>query len=173
MARNRKSESALGVVLPITPMLDMTFQLLTFFIFTYHPAAIEGELSFSLPVLTNPRGDVPDPGPLLPPDIDTSENEQINILLKAQRDGIHDGVLSAVLVQPAGGGETALAGLDELHQYLDKQRVTGALKTTGSIRLQSEGKLKYAFVIKAMDSCKQAGFVRIDFVPPPDLGQQN
>lgn len=37
-----------GPEVPITPMLDMAFQLLTFFVLTYHPAPIEGQFSMSL-----------------------------------------------------------------------------------------------------------------------------
>ncbi|MFO0958925.1 MAG: biopolymer transporter ExbD [Isosphaeraceae bacterium] len=33
---------------PITPMLDMAFQLLTFFVLTYHPAPVEGQFAMSL-----------------------------------------------------------------------------------------------------------------------------
>ncbi len=37
-----------GPEVPITPMLDMAFQLLTFFVLTYHPAPVEGQFSMSL-----------------------------------------------------------------------------------------------------------------------------
>src|SRR5438477_1242086 len=36
----------LGLI--ITPMLDMSFQLLAFFIMTYHPSALEGHIPGSL-----------------------------------------------------------------------------------------------------------------------------
>ncbi len=36
------------VEIQITPMLDMAFQLLTFFILTYHPAPTEGQFSMNL-----------------------------------------------------------------------------------------------------------------------------
>jgi biopolymer transport protein ExbD len=32
----------------VTPMLDMAFQLLAFFIFTYHPSALEGQFPISM-----------------------------------------------------------------------------------------------------------------------------
>jgi biopolymer transport protein ExbD len=35
--------------LPITPMLDMSFQLMAFFIFTFRPAPTEGQIAMSLP----------------------------------------------------------------------------------------------------------------------------
>ena len=40
----RKTE----VEIPITPMLDMAFQLLTFFVLTYRPAPTEGQFSMNL-----------------------------------------------------------------------------------------------------------------------------
>ena len=36
------------IEIPITPMLDMAFQLLTFFILTYQPAPSEGQFSMNL-----------------------------------------------------------------------------------------------------------------------------
>jgi biopolymer transport protein ExbD len=36
------------IEIPITPMLDMAFQLLTFFILTYRPAPSEGQFSMNL-----------------------------------------------------------------------------------------------------------------------------
>src|SRR3954468_16527214 len=36
------------IQIPITPMLDMAFQLLTFFILTYRPAPSEGQFSMNL-----------------------------------------------------------------------------------------------------------------------------
>src|SRR5947208_6660338 len=42
----------MNLSLIITPMLDMSFQLLAFFIMTYHPSALEGHI----------------PGSLVPPD---------------------------------------------------------------------------------------------------------
>ena len=36
------------IQIPITPMLDMAFQLLTFFILTYKPAPTEGQFSMNL-----------------------------------------------------------------------------------------------------------------------------
>jgi len=40
--------------LPITPMLDMSFQLLAFFIFTFRPAPVEGQFSLANRA-TNPQ----------------------------------------------------------------------------------------------------------------------
>ncbi len=46
--RGKKKPKAEGPNVPIAPMLDMAFQLLTFFVLTYHPAPQEGQFIMSL-----------------------------------------------------------------------------------------------------------------------------
>lgn len=169
MVRNRKGEAAPGVELPVTPMLDMTFQLLAFFILTYHPSAVEGQMEFSLPsAASSPQPLVETPLP--PAGIDPlDEKSQLTVVLKAQHDGVHDGVLSTVLVQSSSGVEVALPGLAELSRYLQERRVAG--DTRDAIQLQAESQLKYAWVTGAMDACLKAGFKQVGFASPPDLGR--
>ena len=59
MASLRKAESGPEVELPITPMLDMAFQLLMFFILTYRPSMLEGHLALSLPAEADAKADTP------------------------------------------------------------------------------------------------------------------
>src|SRR5438477_11186925 len=58
-------EGATGVQLSliITPMLDMSFQILAFFIMTYHPSALEGHI----------------PGSLVPPENFAKKSQDANI----------------------------------------------------------------------------------------------
>jgi biopolymer transport protein ExbD len=49
MARRRKRRVQSDVELNLAAMLDMAFQLLTFFILTFRPAPIEGQISLRLP----------------------------------------------------------------------------------------------------------------------------
>src|SRR5271166_5105788 len=46
--RPKKKPKSEGPNVPIAPMLDMAFQLLTFFVLTYHPAPQEGQFVMSL-----------------------------------------------------------------------------------------------------------------------------
>jgi biopolymer transport protein ExbD len=46
--RGRKSEGAEGPQVPVAPMLDMAFQLLTFFVLTYRAAPVEGQFVMNL-----------------------------------------------------------------------------------------------------------------------------
>src|SRR5262249_12532994 len=48
MSRRRKTEEGLEVNLPITPMLDMAFQIFMFFAAIYHPSALEGHYDTDL-----------------------------------------------------------------------------------------------------------------------------
>jgi biopolymer transport protein ExbD len=47
-SQRKKKKNEENVTIPITPMLDMAFQLLTFFILTYHPMPSEGQFSMNL-----------------------------------------------------------------------------------------------------------------------------
>lgn len=47
--RKRQSTDFVEPDLPITPMLDMSFQLLAFFIMTFKPAPTEGQIMLTLP----------------------------------------------------------------------------------------------------------------------------
>src|SRR5262245_46974510 len=47
--RRRKRRSQEGVELNLAAMLDMAFQLLTFFILTFRPAPVEGQISLRMP----------------------------------------------------------------------------------------------------------------------------
>ncbi len=46
--RGRKSEGEEGPQVPVAPMLDMAFQLLTFFVLTYRAAPVEGQFVMNL-----------------------------------------------------------------------------------------------------------------------------
>jgi biopolymer transport protein ExbD len=49
MVRKKRRHSQADVELNVTAMLDMAFQLLTFFILTFRPAPIEGQITLRLP----------------------------------------------------------------------------------------------------------------------------
>src|SRR5205085_12633268 len=96
--KRRKKDAGPEVELPITPMLDMAFQLLAFFIFTYHPSDLEGQMELNLPDKPDNRAaDIPDnPQPNMmadqPPDVEAD----ITVVLRTQHDGRHDGDISQI-----------------------------------------------------------------------------
>jgi biopolymer transport protein ExbD len=48
VSRRKHKKTSDGVEVPITPMLDMAFQLLTFFVLTYRPMPTEGQFLMNL-----------------------------------------------------------------------------------------------------------------------------
>src|ERR1043166_8025317 len=60
------STPGVNLSLIVTPMLDMSFQILAFFIMTYHPSALEGHI----------------PGSLVPPENFAKKSKDANLYPK-------------------------------------------------------------------------------------------
>jgi biopolymer transport protein ExbD len=152
-----------GVSLPITPMLDMSFQLLFFFITTFKlPLGMEGEMSLALP------HDGDHGGPVAGPVALAELPSEITIALTSEaRDQSADGVGALTLVERSG--ETSLPydkGLKELREKLAEI----ALKSGPDqvVRVRGDEKVKWRGVVKVMDACRSAGFLQVAFAEPPD-----
>jgi biopolymer transport protein ExbD len=167
--RRHKAEAAPEVNLPITPMLDMAFQLLTFFIFTYHPSGLEGQMDLNLPSEKNARANeqqMVDPQAKSDKDQDLVPPSDLTVIVRTQQDGVNNGVISALTLEQASGPKPVndLKGLEA--------ELTEAKKTApnDAIKIQGDGKLKWSAIVQVMDVCRRAGFNNISFVPPPDFG---
>jgi biopolymer transport protein ExbD len=167
MVRLRHESPSGKVELPITPMLDMTFQLLAFFVLTYQAGSVlEGKMEFGLPPEPPGHNTMLPPIPANEIDPRLDDEAQLTIVVRSLRDGVNDGGISALIVQTPQG-ELAMRGLDELRQNL-KQRKGEHGK--GQIRIAADCRLKYACVMDVMDACVQSGFATVGFTVPPDLG---
>ena len=61
---SKKKRGATDIVepdLPITPMLDMSFQLMAFFILTFRPMPTEGQMALALPDKIGGGSSISDP----------------------------------------------------------------------------------------------------------------
>lgn len=166
--RRRKGEATPEVELPVTPMLDMTFQLLAFFILTYHPAAMEGQMEFTLPATGEHRArNEAEVDPNKPSEAQLALKSQITVVLKSDK-GVAPGTLNGVLVEtPTGPQEVGT--LDKLIDFLNRQRSSQDITNKDDIQIKADSSLRYAFVIEAMDRCIKAGFKNVGFSPPDDL----
>jgi biopolymer transport protein ExbD len=160
------------IILPITPMLDMTFQLLFFFIMNFNPADLEGAVEMALPseqdkaAHTKEKQDPKsatdkDPVPDFPSDL--------TVKVRTQMDGKNDGEISAISVRNLEGKEDTVDGLPGLKRYLAEKRA--GLTNKEGLKLQGDGKLRVRSIVKVMDTCRDAGFPNISFVPPEDFGR--
>jgi biopolymer transport protein ExbD len=165
----------LGLI--ITPMLDMSFQILSFFIMTYHPSALEGHI----------------PGSLAPPAkvASTSKENNVEDVLSVPEDMmvLEDALTVVVKVDGADPGKPGKVLLQRktspapeeledasratwkvtratLAKELKRLNVEGAVEKS-NIKIAADGDLMQQYVMEVYDVCKQSGFPKIHFVPPP------
>ena len=182
--RKYASASGGGVNLTyiITPFLDMSFQLLAFFIMTYHPSALEGHIDGKLvpPIDIATQAKMPVPEMNLPPDSEPDAAETLVIKIKAvakgQTDGNrHDGEPSQILLkqpqdpQPLPISDATDATLRDGLKKLDAElkrilKQPGAVKS--NIKIDGDGDLRHMYVMQVYDVCKLAGYQNISFVAP-------
>src|SRR5947199_8764108 len=82
---------ALGLI--VTPMLDMSFQLMAFFIMTYHPSALEGHIDGNLlpPTLVAENSKNAAPSDLPAVDEEPQLQDAVLVLVKAVAMGQTEG----------------------------------------------------------------------------------
>lgn len=171
--RHRIPDKPLDIVLPITPMLDMSFQLLAFFVMTFKAAnASEGQLDMFLPKAGEPRAAKPE-------EIDPNKNSEdidtttdVTVAVAADRAGevgdikiVEKATTAAVVGETTGDKlKTLAATLKRMHDAVGGNK--------DNIKIEADGRLKYARLIDVMDACVQAGYRQVGFAPPPDLGKK-
>jgi biopolymer transport protein ExbD len=169
MSRRRKGDEPTGVEMAITPMLDMTFQLLFFFILNYNPGALEGQLAMSLPMKAeNAAKDQSQ--------VETTNNAdspelpaELSVEVSAQHAGNGSSTISEIkVVDRAGPNKDPIRTLDELRTYLVSRR-EGLTTNKDDVSIVADSRLKWADVVQVVDACKKAGY-NIGFAEPPDYG---
>jgi biopolymer transport protein ExbD len=167
MARHHhrdKGDPPVEVTLPITPMLDMSFQLLAFFVMTFQAAnALEGQLDMYLPKAGNPQSKRPDQVDLTKDsDADLDQQADIAVVVSSQRGDVEAlSIREKTKTTPVPDVKSLRGALTTLRAEL------GGMQT--AIKIEADGQLKYARLIDVMDACLGAGFRTVGFSPPPDL----
>lgn len=180
MSRRHPDRELAGVNLGliITPMLDMSFQILAFFIMTYHPSAMEGSVNGDLipPSRVKTIGPIETREPAISVD-EPDLSETVSVIVQAvPRGGIErhrgDGQPAAIYLKRtedidpvlvADSDEPLAESLTKLKQKLQRIQTVGDRKT---LRLDCQPDLKNRYVIEIYDVCKDAGFEKISFVAP-------
>lgn len=150
-----KKESPIGINVPITPMLDMSFQLLSFFILTFRPMPTEGQLSIGLPKVE--VAEIPKVEPSEPSD----QNDEYTVTIHASAEG---NVSLLGLRGPTANLEN-IKSLNELLGELKKIPKPGGDAKKVSITIESANDLNYARLIEVMDLGKKAGFDTMNLMP--------
>jgi biopolymer transport protein ExbD len=196
MLRQRQDHTAaevdLGVI--ITPMLDMAFQLLAFFIMTYRPSLYERHIDGNLlPALENvAKGQAVAKQDEKPPsEIDASQfptvkvqtpepGQQITRKDKSGKDAIiRHGEPSRILLKLVQSPTDEIVceeedlldprkGLEKLTRELTRKREEDPGGGKAAINLVADGGLHFEYVILVNDACRRAGYTSVNFIAPPD-----
>jgi biopolymer transport protein ExbD len=187
-------EGGVNLGLVITPMLDMTFQLLAFFIMTYHPSALEAHIDGKLmPPATiatagppGPKKDEKEPPPTEDVDPDKAK-ETVRVIVKKVAEEVKringvDVPVQYVQIRvrkpqdvtdpPALVDQTMdldKEGLPLLKSELEKLRKGPGGGAVGVV-IDADPTLLYEYFIKIQDTCKAAEFPTVGFGAPLPAG---
>jgi biopolymer transport protein ExbD len=149
--RRRLSRPQSDVELNLASMLDMAFQLLAFFILTFRPSPIEGQLSLHLPPavpVTNVAAERPDAAEAAEAGSTTAKTLEVSVF--ADNTGAASSAQVGLRVAFSGTADAA-----NLHK-LD-QRLHEAFATEGSpfeqIVIRVAPSLRYEELMKVIDVC--------------------
>jgi biopolymer transport protein ExbD len=152
----RREEVPVDVTVPITPMLDMSFQLLSFFVVTFQQPSQEGQLLVDLPKLdasqkseqqSNPDDVIPD---------------EYTVTV------IGDFEIRSLTLKGGAFPETSLTSSAHLFEQLSKFAETKPKDKRGqsiTVTIEADQALVYSKLIELMDSCKRAGIEQINLTP--------
>ena len=129
------------IEIPITPMLDMAFQLLTFFILTYRPAPAEGQFSMNLLPAQAATAMSKEPPKEEKTDSVATELTTLKTVLRA---GVGGSLGQIVL------GENPVADLKTLKTELESLVNDPALSFQQAL-IKVDPKLKYSELMKVID----------------------
>jgi len=156
--RGRQEAEAVEPDLPITPMLDMSFQLLAFFVFTFQPAPTEGQLAMALP---KEEGS---PTASSVPDISNDKPETFVIRVEATEQGQLGGM--SIYVKDAADQKPQPIPPSYDGMLAELKKRTAELKGKPSkLTLEIGSGLVQESVIRLLDVGQQAGFTDIAPVP--------
>jgi biopolymer transport protein ExbD len=166
--RRRHAEDPLTPTLPITPMLDMAFQIFAFFVFTYHPSALEGQMELNLPAMGEAKAkDISQVDPNAQSDTELKLPSELTVVLHSQ-----DSVGSVTQIdvqQREGSTQLNPEQPGELKLLLPHlKKVRGGLANQDDIKIQADSRVRWSQVVEVVDICKKAQFVNIGFGPPPE-----
>jgi len=158
--RGRQQTPATEPDLPITPMLDMSFQLMAFFILTFRPVPTEGQLALVLPSLGQ--------GPPIAKIDDVTEKPDAYTVTVSPTGGIPSDItllkeneLEPVTFKMTPQSQTK--AMDDLYAALAKivKDQKAAKRPVPTLDMQFGDEVRYQFVIKMLDDAKVAGFEKI------------
>jgi len=144
----RTQSPATTAELPITPMLDMSFQLLSFFVLTFKPMAPEAQLPLALPKEEGGQSTVI-------PSLSEDDEELIIQVYSAD-----NGNITMITAALKTGNSDLGSDTGVLFKFLkDKAKAAGGKPP--KLKFEIADRLNYQYVIKLLDEGRRAGYDRI------------
>jgi biopolymer transport protein ExbD len=151
--RHRKRKGPEAVELNLAAMLDMAFQLLTFFILTFKPAPVEGQLGLHLPppvALTKVKAEAASSSEGTTGDELDDDLEKLDLFITATPQGDVASIKAGV--RPIVQGRLNKTSLEALNQSL-KSMFSVASVPLDRIQLAVDERLRYEELMKIVDVC--------------------
>jgi biopolymer transport protein ExbD len=135
--------------LPIVPMLDMSFQLMAFFLIVFNPVDPEGHLDLSLPKQTGGLS-------TSIPSFEQQDEDELTVKVEATPGG----GIAAIKVETKESADATVLGTEQeaLLAYLQKRSQE---KKPGKLRLEMGENLQYNAVVALIDLCSRAGYKQV------------
>jgi biopolymer transport protein ExbD len=177
-------ETDLGRV--IVPMLDMSFQLLFFFVATFNPGKAEGKMALNLPATGQAKAkDLANVDPKSIPDVSLEIPSDFVVVVSSHEDSFGVSLKDSDKTDKVGEarGLTPQNRREEVNKLLEtlREKLADKLKakqdkegpkTSDNIKIEANKKTKHADLVAVMDACIRAGYSQVGFAPPPDFQQQ-
>jgi biopolymer transport protein ExbD len=174
-----------SVSMPIVPMLDMTFQLLFFFVATFNVGALEGQMTMNLPASGEAKAKDPSQVDLSKQsDIEVDVPSDFVVVVKWFPGGMAVSVRDNTKLTDVGSAELP----DQLQADEKRNRVNALMdkltsvlkakyeekkredpKASSNVKIEANSALKYGQLVGVMDACLKAGYAQVGFAPPPDI----
>jgi biopolymer transport protein ExbD len=143
--------------LPITPMLDMSFQLLAFFIMTFRPTPTEAQIAMAFPP---PHESGP---PSMIPDLSSDKPTKYIVHVASTETGT---IRSMSIREDGSAIEAREIGVELMNYFQELKNRSELLKgKPAKLVLELEDKLLEEYVVKLLDHGIRAGFSDISPVP--------
>jgi biopolymer transport protein ExbD len=160
--RARQGESAEDIQFPVTPMLDMAFQLLAFFILTFQSPTSETRLDLYLPTVPVALPGAPGGQARVTPPKRTELDLENDLKIRVEADELGD--LKSLRL-----GETLLPNLDALADRL--RRYAKVLEGRPlRVRISADDRLRYETAAQIMGTCNAVGVASIRLADPAAEG---
>jgi biopolymer transport protein ExbD len=157
--KRKKAADHVDPDLPITPMLDMSFQLLAFFIFTFRPAPTEGQLMLALPEQLGDKS-----ANLIPDALDPDKKP---VKLVATVAATAEGTIAQIVLREEESTAAPVnLGADHNAYFRELEKRKAAMgNRPGKLTIEIDDKLIQAYVVQLLDEAVRAGFTDISPVP--------